>query len=168
MKIFSSIRKYLHFPFQIYSNCICMPIIVSEFCPNKSSILSIVLCNLQFYPNYVRWKYSILHENVSSPIFNNTLFVFVCLSLYLSFRFPKYLQFYKLSYVILNFNVHMLDENLQYISKYLYFFFQLHSNCACKPIIVSVKITFHCIWDFIKKSSILSIFLLSSILSYIS
>ena len=49
--------------------------------------------------------------------FNNTLVVFVCLSLYLSFCFPKDLKFYKLSYVILNFNIHMLDENLQFYKK---------------------------------------------------
>ena len=54
---------------------------------------------------------------MSYSFFNNTLVVFVCLSLYLSFCFPKCLQFYKLSYVILNFNVHMLDENLQFYQK---------------------------------------------------
>ena len=57
MKIFSSIRKCVQFLFQLYSNCICMPIIVSEFSfSKKSSDLKIIWCYPQFYHTYVRWK----------------------------------------------------------------------------------------------------------------
>ena len=103
---------------------LCRSLYLSIF-PNKSSILSIILCNPQFYHTYVRWKSSVLYKIVSSSFFNNTLVVFVCLSLYLSFCFPKYLQFYKLSYVILNFNIHMLDENLQFYQKMSLFLFSI-------------------------------------------
>ena len=84
---------------------------------NKSLILSIILCNPQFYHIYVRGKSLDLYANVSPFFFNNTLVVLVCLSLYLSFYFPKYLQFYKLIFVILNFNIHMLDENFHFFSE---------------------------------------------------
>ena len=56
----------------------------------------------------------------SSSFFNDILVVFVCLSLVSDFLFSKYL--------------------ISFIRKCLYFFLQLHSNCVCKPIIVSVKI----------------------------
>ena len=56
-------------------------------------------------------KSSVLAENVSTSLFNCILIVFVCLSLYLRF-FQKNLQFYELSYVILNFIIHMLEENI--------------------------------------------------------
>ena len=103
---------------------VCRSLYLSIF-PNKSSILSIILCNPQFYHTYVRWKSSVLYKNVSSSFFNNTLVVFVCLSLYLSFCFPKYLQFYKLSHVILNFNIHMLDENFQFNQQMSLFLFSI-------------------------------------------
>ena len=148
--------------FYLCDNAICMPIIVSECFPNKSSILSVIICKPQFFYIYFRLKSSVLSENISTSIFNhiliifvclslylsffkkssillvmlcnpqiyytyfrgkssdlyknysssffnNTLLVLVCLSLYLSFSLPKYLQFYKLFYVILHFNIHMLD-----------------------------------------------------------
>ena len=95
------------------------------FFPNKCSVLSIIFCNPQFYHTYVRWKSSVLYENVSSPFFNNILGVFVCLSLYLSFCFPKYLQLYTFSYVILNFNIHMLEKNLQFYQQLSLFIFSI-------------------------------------------
>ena len=72
---------------------------------SKKIFLSIIQCN-QFYHTYVIWKYSVLSEKVSSSFFNCILIVFVCLSFYLSFLFKKIL-FYKLSYVILNFIMHV-------------------------------------------------------------
>ena len=104
--------------------------------PNKSSIVSIILCNPQFYHTSVRWKYSVPFKNVSSSCFNNTLVVFLCLSICPGFCFPKYLQFYKLSYVILNFNIHMLDENLQLYQKISPLLFQLNSHYICMANIV--------------------------------
>ena len=53
MKIFSFIQRCLHLLFQLYSKCICMPIIVSEIFLRQSSILSVILCNPQFYHIYV-------------------------------------------------------------------------------------------------------------------
>ena len=57
MKILSFIRKGLHFLVQLYSNCICLVIIVSEvlFFLKKSSILYIILSYPQFYHTYV-WR----------------------------------------------------------------------------------------------------------------
>ena len=66
----------------------------------------------------------------------------ICMPILVSeFWFSKNLEFYKLSYVIFNFNIHMLDENLLFYQKMSQFLFKLHSNCVWKPIIVSLKIT---------------------------
>ena len=89
MKIFSFIWKCFHFLPQLYSQYTCMPIIVSEFFPKKSSILSVILCNPQFYDTYVRLKSSVLPENISTSLFNYLIILFVCLSLYLSFFLKK-------------------------------------------------------------------------------
>ena len=62
--------------------------------------------------------------------------LFVCLSLYLR-CFSKNLQFYQLSYVILNFMIHMLDKNFSSTRKYLHFPFQLCDNSIWMPIIIS-------------------------------
>ena len=51
--------------------------------------------------------------------------------------FPKNLKFYILSYVILNFIIHRLDDNLQVFMKISPLLFQLHSNCIYMPIIFS-------------------------------
>ena len=99
----------------------------------------IFLCYSQFYHTYYRWKSSVLYKNVSSSFFDTTLVVFVCLSLYLSFGFPKYLQFYKLSYVIFNFNMYMLDENLQFYQKMSPFLFFNYILSGLKP--------YHCICE---------------------
>ena len=72
------IRKYLHFLFHLHSNCICMPIISSEFF-QQFLILSIILCNPQFYHTQIRWKYAVLSENILTSFFNYILKVFVCL-----------------------------------------------------------------------------------------
>ena len=110
------LTDYVSFSF---FNCIlivfvCLSLYLSFFWINL--ILSIMLCNLQFYHTFVRWKPSILSEYISSSFFNCILSVFVCLSLQLSF-FSKNLQCYKLSYVILNFNIHMLEDFLQFYRK---------------------------------------------------
>ena len=63
---FSFIRKFIHFLFLLHDNCIFMPITLSEIFPWKSSILSVILCNPQFYHTCVRWKSSVLSENVST------------------------------------------------------------------------------------------------------
>ena len=91
-KIFSFIRKCLHILFQLCNNCICIPIVVSEIFQRKLSMLLVILSNPQFYHTYVRWKSSGLSQNMSSSFFNCILIVFVCLSLYLSFHFQKYIQ----------------------------------------------------------------------------
>ena len=61
-----------------------MPIIASEIFQRKS-ILSVILCNPQFYHTYITWKSSVPSQNISCSVFNRILIVFVCLSLYLSF-----------------------------------------------------------------------------------
>ena len=59
-----------------------------------------------------------------------------------AFFFSKNLQFYKLSYAILNFIIHMLEENLQFYKEmFPLLFLQLHSFCICMHTILSVKIT---------------------------
>ena len=130
----------LLFHFQLHSNCIyiCLSLYLRLF-------FKIQFYKLCCYPDTYHtnniWKSSVLYENVSSSLFNNTLVLFLCLSLYLSFCCPNCLQFYKLSYVILNFNIHMFDENLQFYQKMSLFLFQFYSHSFFKPIIVSVNIT---------------------------
>ena len=87
-KIFVSTTKYLHMLFQLYSNSICMPIIVSNMFSKNFSILSVILGNQQFYHAYFIQKSSFLSGNISTSLFNYILIVFVCCSLYLSF-FPS-------------------------------------------------------------------------------
>ena len=74
-EFFSFIKKCLHFLFKFCDNCFCMPIYLAEIFPRKSSVLSVFLCNSQFYTS-VRWKSSVLSENVSSYFFNCILIVF--------------------------------------------------------------------------------------------
>ena len=141
-KIFSFIRKFLLFLFQWCHSCISMPIIVSRLFPRIFSILSAILYNPQFYHTYVRWKSSILSENVSSSFFNRILIVFVCPSLYLSFLFQKnlvlkiilcYPQFYH-----------------TYVRWKILFYrkiFPLHLSIISELYLYA----YHCIWDFSKK-----------------
>ena len=72
--------------FYLYSKCIFMPIILSKFCPNKSSILSITLIILYFIIHMLDFhlKCSVLSENVSTSFFSCIQRVFLCPSLYLS------------------------------------------------------------------------------------
>ena len=110
-EIFSLIRKFLHFLFPLHDNCICMSIIVSEIFPRKSSILLVIICNAKFYHAHVRWKSSVLSENVSTSfqLYSNCIGMSIIVY---EFSFSKNLHFKKFSYVILNFIIHMLDENL--------------------------------------------------------
>ena len=80
---------------------------------------------------------------------NYVIILFVCLSLYLSF-FPNNLQFYQISYVILNFIIDILTENLQ-------FYHKLSTSFLNWILIISAWLSF--IWIFSKKSSILYIIL---------
>ena len=64
--ILSSIQKCLQLLFQLYSNCVFMPTLVSENFLRKSSILSVFLCNPQFYHTYVRLKTVVVPENIST------------------------------------------------------------------------------------------------------
>ena len=102
---FNFIRKCLPFVFQLYSNCVPMPIIESEcFSKNIINFINYLMVS-SFDHTYVIWKPSALFEKVSSSSFNYILNIFVCLSVYL--RFAK--QILLLWYVILNFMIHMLD-----------------------------------------------------------
>ena len=76
-------------------------------------ISMITLCNTQllYYIIHVIWKYSDSSENVSSSFFDYILNIFICLLLYLSL-FQKNLQYYQLTYVILQFIIQMFYENL--------------------------------------------------------
>ena len=64
-------------PFQLCDNYICLPIIVPEFFSIKSSIVSVILCNPQFYHTYVRWNSSVLSDNISTLLFNYILKYFM-------------------------------------------------------------------------------------------
>ena len=64
----------------------------------KSLIVSVTLCNPQFYHAYFRWKSSVVSENISTSLFIYILIVFVCWPFYLSFFNQLNLQFY--SYLI--------------------------------------------------------------------
>ena len=120
-KIFSFGRKCVHFHFQLYSNCICMPIIVSEF----------FQINLQFYQlSYVILILSYIYQmKIFSFIRKCLQFLFqlyascICMPITISVFFQINLQFYQLSYVILYFIIHLLDENLQIFQKNISTFF---------------------------------------------
>ena len=121
-----NLQNIFHVPFQLYSIVfVCLSQYLWFFL-NKSSILSVILCNPPFYHTYVRGKSSVLSECLHF-LFQLCVIVFVCLSLYLR-CFKENLKFFQLSYVILNFIIHMLDENLQFIQKCLHILFQLYSN----------------------------------------
>ena len=83
IQIFSSTRKYLHFLFQLYSNCFSMCIIESEFFSQKNLQFYKLSCYPQFYHIYDRSNFSILNENVSSSLLDYILIGFVWLPLYL-------------------------------------------------------------------------------------
>ena len=85
--------------FQLCNNSICMSLILFYFFQKKSSNLSVIICNPQFYDTYARIKSSILLENISTSLFNYILIIIWWQSLYLSFL---NLKFYQLFYVILN------------------------------------------------------------------
>ena len=141
MKIFSSIRKYLHFPFHLYSSCIYMPTLVSEFFPNKSSILSIIICNPQFFIHSLDENLQVFTQISPLPfpiILQWYLCAYPCISVFVLQNICNIINYLMLC-SILPYICQM--KMFSFIRKQLYFFFQLHSNCICKPIIVSVKIT---------------------------
>ena len=73
-EIFSFIRKYLHFVFQLYSNCVSMPIIVSEcFSKNIINFINYLMIS-SFYVCYL--KPSVLYEKVSTSSFNYNIFLY--------------------------------------------------------------------------------------------
>ena len=114
-EIFSVVRKCVHFIFNyVIILFVCLSLYL--FFPKISSILSIIICNPQFYHTYVRLKSAVLPENISTSFFNYILIIFGCLLVYLRF-FSKKSQFYQLSDVILNFIVHLLDNYLQFYQK---------------------------------------------------
>ena len=146
-KIFSFLRQCLHIRFQLCDNCICIPIIASEIFQRKSSILLVILSNPQFYHTYVRWKFSVLSQNMSSSFFNC-----ICMPIFVSeFSFSKIFKF-KI-YVILNFIIHVRWKSC-FIQKCLHLLFQLYSNRICMSTITSEI--------FLNESSILSIILCNS------
>ena len=137
MKIFSFIQKCLHLLFQLYSNCICMCIIVSEvFFSKKSSILSITLVilyfiihmldeNLQVFPKIslislffwsflhfnqtmLIWKTSVTTENVSN-IFNKVLIILYAYK-YISKIFQENLHIFSIYFL----NLSEIYKNLQF------------------------------------------------------
>ena len=116
MNFFRFIRKHLYFLFQFYYKCFCMPTNLSVKITTK--IFKFYLSYMNFH-NFIRnviQKSSILSENTSTYFFKYILIVFVCLSLFLIFL-PLKLQFYQLSYVILNLIIHMFVESLQFYTK---------------------------------------------------
>ena len=113
-----------------------MPIIVCQFFPNKSSILSIILCNLQFYDECVRRKFSVLLDNISSSFCKYILIVFVSLQFYVSFFSKNSILLYLKFSSILS---HMLEENLQFYRKISALLFSITSylylyayHCICE------------------------------------
>ena len=118
--------------FQLCANFICMPITVSDFFQKKSSILSIIICNPQFYHTYVRWKSSVLPENIYTSFFNYILIIFGCLSLYLRFwkkifnfiSYPMIQQFYH-THVRWKSSVHYKNVSSSFFNNTLVVFFCL-------------------------------------------
>ena len=91
-KIVSLIRKFLHFLFQLCDNFICMPITLSEIFPRKSSILSAIPGNPQFYHTYIRRKSSVPSENVCTTF--QCYSSYICMPIIVSeFSFSKNLHF---------------------------------------------------------------------------
>ena len=94
-------QKIFHFIFHLYSNCIYMPMIVSECFPKQVFIFINYLMIYSFYHMcYMEisdlyenvctssFKY-ILPENLSTSLFNYIPIMFGCLSWYLSFFSKK-------------------------------------------------------------------------------
>ena len=94
-------QKIFHFIFQLYSNCISMPMIVSECFPQQIFNFINYLMIYSFY-HMCYMKISVLYENVctssfnyilpenlSTSLFNYIPIMFGCLSWYLSFFSKK-------------------------------------------------------------------------------
>ena len=92
--------------------------------------------NFHNFIRYVMQNSSDLSENIFTSFFNYVIIVFGFLLLYVRF-FKENHQFYQLSFVILDFIIHMFDENLQFYHKMCPVTFQLYINGICMPIILS-------------------------------
>ena len=68
-------------------------------------------------------------------LLNYPIILLVWLSLYVRL-FQKNLQFYQMSYIILNFIKYILEENFQFYHKMSPLLFQMYSNYICMAIIV--------------------------------
>ena len=101
---------------------VCVPLYLWKF-PQKFSIFKFFLWISLIWCETCYMK-SVLSENVSTSFFNYVIIVFVCLSLYMRV-FIENLQFYQISYVILNFIIDMLDENLWFYEKMSFLPFSL-------------------------------------------
>ena len=137
--------------FQLCDNSIFMPIIVSGFFPKVIFNFSVNIYNHEFYYTYAWLKSSVLPEHISSSFFNYILIIFRCLLLYLSF-FQKYLQFFQLSYIILNFRwkPSVLSIN---ISTSLFNYILIVFVCQ------SIYLSSLYLWNLLQKSSNFTVFL---------
>ena len=102
--------------FQISDNFICMPITVSDFFHRNSSILSVIICNCQFYDTCLNKIFTSTRKYLYFPLqlCDNSIWMPIIVS---ECFFQKNLKFYQLSYVILNFIMLILDQNLQFYQK---------------------------------------------------
>ena len=139
VKILSFIQKSLQLLFQLYFNCICIPIVLCENFLRNSSILSVILCNHQYHTCYMK-SFSFfrkclvflfqLYSNSPCNLINESD---ICCKKY--FNFINYPKFSSISSNISQRKI------FSFISKCLHILLQLHSNYICMPTIVSVKVT---------------------------
>ena len=139
-KIFSFIRKCLHFLFNYLTILfVCLSLYV-RFFQKKSSLLSDILCNPEFYHADFTWIFSsvikCLHF-VFQLNSNDICMAIIVFEFFLIFNFIHYLMFSSILW-------YMLVDKLHYFTKISPFF-----NC-----ILIVIYAYQCIWGFCKKYSI--------------
>ena len=134
MKIFSFIWKCFYLILQLYSKCICMPIIVSEFFQKNFKFYK--LSYSQFYYRYFRGKSSILSNNFSTSFLDYILIVLVCLPFYLWTLPQKFSIFKFFLWISLTLSV-MCYMKSSVLSENVSTSFQLWDTSICMPISIS-------------------------------
>ena len=124
----SFIRKCFHFSFQLYTNSIFMPIILSEFFQKNLQYYQLFYVILNFHI-HVRWKAS-LYAKITTLLFQLYSKCICMPSIVSECISESFLQFYQWQYVTINFIIHMFYKNFQFFKKisafHFSFVFKMH------------------------------------------
>ena len=150
MKIFSLIRKCLYSFFQLHSNCICKPIIVSVKITTKIFKFYSFPMYFRYFIRYMLCKLHIYQKSISTSFLNYIIILSLCLPFYLWKLAQKSSTFNIFTWISLIFQK-CYTKIFSCIRKCIPFLFHLYFNCICMPCIGSEILS--------KTSSIFSVFL---------